>query len=155
MATATFLTTVSHKHRVQVDFPINHMYRVACENVTVNQNGEYSIDGSTMVMTKDQRIDWLNRRYEDGVKAGWPEFIVRDESRGDITIVSEVQRTEHSAGEGWDVYDIVVEWPIVAEVRLTVDVDTDLYPQDAEALFQAAADEAAAAWIAARPLTPR
>ena len=154
MATATFLTTVSHKHRIQVDFPLNHIYRVPHDGLTVKKDGEYVIDGEAITMTKSQRINWLNSRYEDGVKAGWPEFIVRDENRDDITIVSESQRLEHGAGEDWDVFDLVIEWPIVATVRLTIDVDTDLYPQEANDVFQAAADQAAAEWIANRPLFP-
>ena len=151
-ATATFLTTVSRKHRVQVDFPLNHLYRVPHEGLTVSQSGEYVIDGAPVTMTKEQRLNWLNGRYEDSVKAGWPEFLVRDETRG-VTIITETQRLEHTAGEGWDVYDLVIEWPIVATVRLTIDVDTALYPEDAADVFQAAADAAAAEWIGNRPLT--
>lgn len=153
MATATFLTTVSRKHRVQVDFPVNHMYRVPHDGLTVHKAGQYTLDGASVTMTKEQRLAWLNGRYEDGVKAGWPEFVVRDESRGNITIISETQRLDHGAGEDWDVYDLVIEWPVVATVRLTIEVDTELYPQDATEVFQAAADLAAAEWLAARPFT--
>lgn len=153
MATATFLATVSHKHRIQVDFPVAHRYQVPMDNTPIKQDGEYVIDGEAITMTKAERIAWLIDQYESGVKADWPEWIEQDTTR-DGSVVSEIQRLDHTAGEGWDVYDLVVSWTITATARLTIDVETDLYPEDAANVFQAAAEQAASEWIAARPLIP-
>lgn len=153
MATATFLSTVSRKHRVQVDFDVAHVYTVPMENTTVKQDGSYIIDGAPVQMTKAERIAWLIGRYENGMKTEWAEWIDRDTSRNGA-VVSETQRTEHTAGEGWDVYDLVVSWTVNATARLTIEVETDLYPEDAGEVFAAAANQAAADWIASRPFSP-
>lgn len=153
MSTATFLTTVSRKHRVQVDFDVQHKYTTPYEGITVNADGVYVVDGKTYTQTKEQRIAWLIARCEDSMKSDWPEWLLQDGSRG-VTIESQILRAENPQGDGWDLYDCVISWPVHATARLIIEVDSALYPEEAGDLFQQCADAAADQWLAGRPFTP-
>lgn len=144
------IATIGKLNRIQVDFPIDLIYYVPFENVTVAVSGSYQLDGKTVKQTKDKRLKYLVDQYEDRMKTEWPEFIVRDETRA-ATIVSETKRQDDCAGEGWEAYDLMVQWPVKAKVRLLLEVTVNGNPADhTDAIYEGAV-QAAEAWVSARP----
>ncbi len=141
----TVLSEISKKYQVQVDFPVAHRRAEPLSGCTVH----------TPTMDTETRLMELASNYEVGLKTGWPEWLVQDETR-DVEIVSQSEPTPDPLDPNWLYYDIVASCTVNATARLTISVETELDPESTEGaeFIQAQAEAAAAAWIAERAFQP-
>lgn len=143
--TATVLSQISQKFQVQVDFAVAHRMTIPLDGCTVH--------GTTH--DKATRLMELASNWENGLKAGWPEWIVQDQTR-DVEILSESEPTPDPIDPEWSSYNLVITCTVHASARRVIEVDTSLDPEspDGQAFIQAQAEAAAAAWIAERAFQP-
>lgn len=141
--TASVISEVSTRHRIQVDFQVAHTYRVPYENATLHTSH-----------VKEERWAQLISSYEDGVK-NWPEWLIKDEARNGVVESEHLTRTD-IADPDWSYWDLVCSWSINATARIYVEQETTLDPASPEfaAWVQAVGEQAAADWIGVRPLYP-
>lgn len=139
--TATVLSEISKKYQVQVDFAVAHSRAEPLSGCTVH----------TPTMDTNERLMQLASNYEVGLKTGWPEWLVQDETR-DVQIVSQSGPTPDPIDPDWVQYDIVASCTVNATARLTITVETDLDIESTEGVVfvQAQAEVAAADWITQR-----
>ncbi len=140
----TVLSEISKKYQVQVDFVVSHRRAEPLSGCTVHAPS----------MDTAERLLQLASNYENGLKTGWPEWLVQDENR-DVSIVSQSEPTPDAIDPDWLYYDIVASCTVNATARLTITVETDLDPESTEGaeFIQAQAEAAAAAWITERAFT--
>ena len=143
--TVTVLSEISKKYQVQVDFPVARRRAEPLSGCTVH----------TPTMNTEERLLQLASNYENGLKTGWPEWLVQDENR-DVEIISQSEPTPDAIDPDWVYYDIVASCTVNATARITINVETDLDIESTEgvAFVQAQADAAAAAWISERAFQP-
>lgn len=142
--TVTILSEVSKKYQVQVDFAVAHGMTIPLDGCTVH----------TPTMVKATRLMELAGNWENGLKTGWPEWIVQDTAR-DVAIVSESAPIPDPIDPDWEQYNLVISCTVNATARITINVETDLDAEspEGEAFIQSQAEAAAAAWITERAFT--
>jgi hypothetical protein len=145
-AIAIVISTLSQTYDVQVDFGVAHRASYLMERASVNKQTH----------VRDERLQALTDHYEDGLKDGWPEWFVKDESRNAVFEILSGPVADYIEPEVWEYYDVQIGFDINATARINIQVTTELLPNTPEfdAVIQANADQAAADWIANRPFTP-
>ena len=155
--TGTRISTVSTKHRIKVEFGVNHVFSFPTYAQTWNSTGQYVFEGQPMEQTLAERMKWLGDRWEAGLKSEWVEWDVKDTSRGTSWYEDLVCTMENMYSDFWNAYSLtwkctVTDATVVMYIERETDIDVNV--DEFAEWVQAQAEQAAADWFTMRMATP-